>query len=76
MKILVAFTLDVPEESLADLCELAALEVLDRPGAREFVQAEAEQYIVSYLQDNGVRVTPIRGRAFPGDYPTGGAQHG
>jgi hypothetical protein len=71
MKIEVRFTLEIPDDSLPALCELAAVETGDRTGARHFVQAEAEQNIVIYLTDNGVTVTPTRGTAFPADYPDG-----
>lgn len=64
MKIRVDFTLDVPEEYVAKLIELAA--AADRAGARRFVQSEAEENLFSYLEDNGVWPTSVRGTARPG----------
>lgn len=38
---------------------------------RRFVQAEAEQNLITYLEDNGVSFTPTRGVALqPDDYGT------
>ena len=72
MRITVNFAMEVPDESLPALTELAAVEPRDRIGARRFVQAEAEQNIVTYLIDNGVQVRPIRGAAFTAeDYAAG-----
>lgn len=70
MRIAVNFALDVPDEAVADLIELAGGGA--RLDARRFVQAEAEQYTIDYLQDNGVTVRPIRGVALaPEDYEPG-----
>lgn len=72
MKIAVNFTIDVPDDSMNALTALAAVEPGDRTGARQFVQAEAEQDVITYLTDNGITVTPIRGVAFaPDDYGLG-----
>lgn len=72
MRIAVNFAFDVPDEALPALIELAAVEPGDRAGARRFVQAEAEQNVITYLTDNGVSVSPIRGVAFtPDDYAAG-----
>ncbi|MFF5293645.1 hypothetical protein [Paractinoplanes globisporus] len=70
MRIAVSFALDVPDDSIAALCELAAVEPCRRTRARRFVQAEAEQNLITYLEDNGITVRPVRGVAFPSaDYP-------
>lgn len=73
MRIAVNFTIAIPESSLSDLADLAAVDAGDRAGARRFVQAEAEQNLITYLTDNGVAVVPVRGVALPGEYPTAGA---
>jgi len=49
---------------MAALCELAAVGPGDRAAARRFVQTEAEQDVVTYLENNGVEVRPVRGVAF------------
>lgn len=67
MKIVFDFAFDVPADSLPALYELAAVEPGDRMGARRFVQAEAEQSVITYLTDNGVTVQPIRGVALTAD---------
>ena len=69
MRIAFPFALDIPDDSMAALYELAAVEPGDRAAARRFVQAEAEQNVVTYLENNGVVVHPIRGVAFT-DYGT------
>ena len=67
MKIAVNFTIDVPDDSMDALAALAAVDPGDRAGARQFVQAEAEQNVITYLADNGVTVRPIRGVALAYD---------
>lgn len=70
MRIAVSFTIEVPDDSMPILYDLAAVEQGERTGARRFVQAEAEQNTISYLTDNGVRLRPIRGVALAADdYP-------
>lgn len=64
MKIRVDFTMDVPEEYVERLIELAAAD--SRAGAKSFVRAEAEENILSYLEDNGVQPVAVRGTARPG----------
>ena len=63
MKIHVDFTMDVPEEQVPKLIELAAAG--DRAGARRFVQAEAEENILSYLEDHGIFPSSPRSVARP-----------
>lgn len=63
MKIHVDFTMDIPEESVPALIELAVAD--DRAAARSFVRAEAEENILSYLEDNGVHPVAVRGTARP-----------
>lgn len=67
MKIAVSFTVEIPDSGLPALYELAAVDPGDRAGARRFVQAESEQYVIDYLGD--CDVVPIRGVALPADYP-------
>lgn len=65
LTIRVDFTLTVPAEYASKLLELAAT---DTPaGARRFVQAEAEENILAYLEDNGVLPVSNRGVARPAD---------
>lgn len=69
MRIAVSFVIEVPDDGLAALTELAAVPPGARARARTFVQAEAEQNLIDYLADNGVKVVPIRGVALPDLYP-------
>lgn len=60
----VDFTISVPAEYVPALIELAATR--SRSGAREFVQAEAEENLFQYLENNGVWPASVRGKARPG----------
>ncbi len=61
MRIKVDFSIDVPPESLPALRELAAAN--DNETARLFVKGDAQEYVIKYLEDNGVRVTVVRDSA-------------
>lgn len=52
MRIAVSFSFDVPAGSLPALRELAAAET--NAEARAFIQAEAEEYVLGYMEANGV----------------------
>jgi hypothetical protein len=67
MRIAVSFAFEIPDDSLPALYELAAVNSGDRAAARRFVQAEAEQNVITYLTDSGVTVHPVRGAAFTAD---------
>ena len=53
MKINVNFTINVPDESMGALREMASAD--DNAMARLFVKCEAQDYLADYLADNGVR---------------------
>lgn len=52
MRIRIDFSFDVPPESLPALRELAVAET--NAEARSFLNADAEQYLLDYLEANGV----------------------
>lgn len=52
MRVRVDFSFDVPPESLAALRELAAADT--NAEARAFLQADAEEYLLTYMGANGV----------------------
>lgn len=59
MKVRVDFTIDIPEStSLEDLLEFTCAE--DLAGVRNFLKMDAEEYLVSYLSDNGFEVAVVR----------------
>lgn len=64
LTIRVDFTLSVPPEYLPALRELAAHESVAE--VRRFVQAEAEENLYQYLENNGVWPVAVRGIARPG----------
>ncbi len=58
MKIRVLFTIDVPEESVAALIELAAAKT--RAEAAEFVRYDAKDYVIQYLSSNGINDIEVK----------------
>jgi hypothetical protein len=63
VRIHVDFVMEIPDEDVPALIELAAAK--GRAGAREFVQAEAEENILTYLEDHGINPVAVRGKARP-----------
>lgn len=61
MRIKVDFTVEVQPEHLPALKELAALDPNAKAErAAEFVRGDAADYVITYLEDNGVPVTLVR----------------
>lgn len=59
MKVKIDFTIEIPEESYANLKEVSG-EVETLSEARDFIKGDVEAYIVDYLTSNGVRAEVIR----------------